>query len=117
MTGRTNAGAGGKTELELIWTNPNPSQSLASPFTLTTNYDCLGFVIDAKRTSSSSDDVCARNYVGVGTTNQMLVGLSSPDFTYCNRNATAQARTITLTAINASFLDRTVPLRIYAIKA
>lgn len=117
MTGRTNTSAGGKTELELIWTNPNPGQNFSSPFSLTTNDDCMGFVIDAKRMATDPDTTWARNFISVGTTNQRLLGLTGIDFVFSNRLATAQARTITITVVDASVPNRTIPLRIYAIKA
>lgn len=113
MTGRTNASAGGGAEMELIWTNANPSQAMDG-FTLPIK-KCFGVVVLAKRFTGDANTAWASNFCQNGHTERVM-GFSGTD----NRFNTARTITVTdsrLTITLDSGADNrnSIPLNIYLI--
>lgn len=111
MVGRTNASAGGGTEMELIWTNKTPSQSMNN-LTLSIK-KCFGVVVLAKRFTGDGNTTWASNFCQNGHT-ERLAGYT-PSLLSSARSITVTDSQLTITLDSGADNRNTIPLKIYLI--
>jgi len=113
MTGRTNASAAGGAEMELIWTNANPSQAMNN-FTLPIE-KCFGVVVHAKRTIVDVNTAWASNFCQNGHTERVMGFTSASNAFNSQRSVTVTDSYLTITLDSGADNRNTLPLRIYLI--
>lgn len=100
-------GGNGEVIQTLIYSFPGGSQSPA--VNVSTQYDCIGFVVEVARAPSVLTTPYAMNYVAAGTTVK-LVG-NSNNSPIVGQNATATTRSLSVPANGAN----AVVYRVYAL--